>query len=188
VVVDEHGAVDHLARGEVIVIPTDTVYGVAVAAHVPGATDALFALKQRPTDVALPVLIADPMDAGAYALFSDEGRTLAEEHWPGALTLVGTRTALSEGWDLGGDATTVGLRCPDDMQIRRIAAAIGPLVTTSANLHGQPPCTTVAEVVAALGPDIPVLDGGTRDAQPSTVVDATTSKLRILRAGAVAIA
>jgi tRNA threonylcarbamoyl adenosine modification protein (Sua5/YciO/YrdC/YwlC family) len=182
-VIDEDKAIDLLARGEVVAIPTDTVYGLAVALHVPGATAALFALKERPTDVALPVLIPDPGDAGAYATFAVD----LTDYWPGALTIVGERTALSADWDLGGDAATVGLRCPDDMQIRRIASAVGPLVTTSANKHGRPPCTTAEEVVAALGPDVPVLDGGTRNGEPSTVIDATTDPVQVLREGPLVI-
>ena len=181
-VITEHEAIDLLMRGEVIAIPTDTVYGVAVAVNVPGATAALFALKERPTDVALPVLIADPTDANAYATFAVD----VSDYWPGAFTAVGTRTAISADWDLGGDGKTVGLRCPDDDQVRRIAAAVGPLVTTSANKHGQPPCTTALDVSTQLGA-IAVIDGGARNGQPSTVVDATRKPLRVLRQGAVAI-
>ncbi len=181
--IDEREAIDRLARGEVVALPTDTVYGLAVALHAPGGSRGLFALKQRPTDVALPVLIADPTDAGAYAVFAVD----LTEYWPGALTIIGTRTALSEDWDLGGNRATVGLRCPDDAAVRRMAAAVGPLATTSANKHGEPPCTTAEAVIAALGAAVPVLDGGTRDATPSTVVDATSDSVRVLRQGAVVI-
>jgi len=183
VVVDEQKAIDLLLRGAVVAIPTDTVYGVAVALHTPGATAALFALKERPTGVALPVLIPDPTDAGAYATFAVD----LTGYWPGPLTIVGHRTAMSADWDLGGDQSTVGLRCPDDDQVRRIAADAGPLVTSSANKHGEPPCTSVEEVVAALG-DIAVLDGGVRTGEPSTVVDATQKKWRVLRQGAITLA
>ncbi|HVT78572.1 MAG TPA: L-threonylcarbamoyladenylate synthase [Acidimicrobiales bacterium] len=168
---------DALARGEVVAIPTDTVYGVAVTV---GHSAALFALKERPTDVALPVLIADPEDAARFATFAVD----LTVYWPGALTIVGTRTPESARWDLGGDATTIGLRCPDDDELRALIRATGPLITTSANKHGQPPCTSAAEVRAALG-DIPLLDGGTRNGQPSTVVDATQDPIRVLRQGAV---
>jgi tRNA threonylcarbamoyl adenosine modification protein (Sua5/YciO/YrdC/YwlC family) len=129
------------------------------------------------------VLIPEPGDGNAYANFAVD----LSEYWPGALTVVGARTALSAEWDLGGDGATVGLRCPDDMQIRRICTEVGPLVTTSANKHGQPPCTSADEVAAALGDDVPVLDGGTRNGQPSTVVDATQDPVKILRQGALVI-
>ncbi|MEY2473968.1 MAG: L-threonylcarbamoyladenylate synthase [Actinomycetota bacterium] len=173
-------ALERLLAGEVVAIPTDTVYGVAV---IPAYTHALFALKERPTDVALPVLIAEPTDAASYATFAVD----LTDCWPGALTIVGTRTGESREWDLGGDPSTIGLRCPDDDDLRGLLRLTGPLVTTSANKHGEPPCTTAPEVHAALGDDIFVINGGVRDGRPSTVVDATQSPVRVLRQGAVVI-
>jgi tRNA threonylcarbamoyl adenosine modification protein (Sua5/YciO/YrdC/YwlC family) len=170
--------IERLLRGEVVAIPTDTVYGLAVS---PGHSAALFALKERPSDVALPVLIADPEDAATYATFAVD----LTHHWPGALTIVGTRTDASRDWDLGGDASTIGLRCPDDEDLRGLLRLTGPLVTTSANKHGEPPCTTADEVRAALGDDFEVLDGGVRNGTPSTVVDATRTPVRVLREGPV---
>ena len=126
---------------------------------------------------------ADPADALRYATYDVD----LSAHWPGALTIVGARTAESSEWDLGGDGATIGLRCPDDDDLRALIREVGPLVTTSANKHGQPPCTTAAEVTAQLG-DIAVLDGGTRNGQPSTVVDATQNPPRVLRQGAIVIA
>lgn len=172
--------VERLLAGEVVAIPTDTVYGLAV---VPGFSAALFALKARPVDVALPVLIPDPEDAASYATFAVD----LTDRWPGALTLVGTRTGGSMGWDLGGDGATIGLRCPDDDDLRGLMRICGPLITTSANKHGEPPCTTADEVRAALGDGITILDGGVRKGQPSTVVDATQSPARVLRQGSVTI-
>jgi tRNA threonylcarbamoyl adenosine modification protein (Sua5/YciO/YrdC/YwlC family) len=172
--------IERLLRGEVVAIPTDTVYGLAV---IPGYSDALFALKERPSDVALPVLIPEPEEAARYATFAVD----LTDRWPGALTIVGARTEESRPWDLGGDGTTVGLRCPDDDDLRGLMRLTGPLITTSANKHGQPPCTTPDEVRAALGPEIAVLDGGLRNGQPSTVVDATRNPVRVLRQGAVVI-
>ncbi len=178
-VIDEADAIARLKRGEVVALPTDTVYGVSA---IVGATAALFALKERPADVALPVLIAEPAEAAHYMTFAVE----LADYWPGALTVVGTRTAASEDWDLGGSGDTIGLRCPDDDRLRRIGRAVGPLVTTSANRHGHPPCTSAEEVIATLG-DIAVVDGGRRNAEPSTVIDATHVPFRVLRQGAVVI-
>jgi len=178
-VIDEAEAIARLERGEVVALPTDTVYGVAT---IVGASSALFAMKERPADVALPVLIAEPSEALHYMTFESD----VADHWPGALTIVGARTAASQDWDLGGTNQTIGLRCPDDDQLRRICRAVGPLVTTSANKHGRPACTSADEVIATLG-DIPVLDGGIRNGEPSTVVDATQTPLRVLRQGAVVI-
>lgn len=182
-VVTEDEAIELLRRGRVVAIPTDTVYGVAVAAAIPGATDALFELKERPADVALPVLIRDAESVDRYARFAVD----LTSYWPGALTVVGMRTQVSEPWDLGGDGLTLGLRVPDDVGIRRIAACVGPLATTSANKHGEPPCTTAEEVLAALGDAVPVVDGGLRNGVPSTVVDATVKPVRVLRQGDLVI-
>ena len=173
-------AIERLLRGEVVAIPTDTVYGIAV---LPASSDALFALKERPLDVALPVLIPDPEDAAVYATFAVDLTYL----WPGALTIVGTRAEAARAWDLGGDSTTIGLRCPDDEDLRGLLRVTGPLVTTSANKHGEPPCTTVDEVRAALGDGIAIIDGGVCGGRPSTVVDATREPLRVLRQGTLVV-
>lgn len=173
-----------LRAGEVVALPTDTVYGVAVALSVEGATDGLFAVKQRPRDVDLPVLVASLDQAESLGELAGRGRSLAERFWPGALTLVVNRhPALTA--DLGTSTHTVGLRCPDHDWVRRVCAEVGPIATTSANLHGQPPATTAAEVREQLGPDLLVADGGTRAGAPSTVVDATGTELRLLRQGAI---
>lgn len=182
---DELDAVARLRAGEVIALPTDTVYGLVAAAGVAGATARLFAIKGRPESVALPVLVADPDDAYALGDFDAAARALVDAHWPGALTIVVRRTEVSDGWDIGGDGGTIGLRCPDDDVVRSVARAVGPLAVTSANRHGEAPCTTAHEVVAALGDETPVLDGGHRAGTPSTVVDVTGDQHRILRQGSV---
>jgi tRNA threonylcarbamoyl adenosine modification protein (Sua5/YciO/YrdC/YwlC family) len=175
-----------LRQGEVVVIPTDTVYGVAVDPFVPGAAARLFAAKQRPADVALPVLV-DGLDQ-AWSLV-DEARVTAptrrlmERCWPGPLTVVLPRRA-GLALDLGGDETTVGLRWPDHDVPRGLCLVTGPLATTSANLHGQPTAPTAAEVAARLGDAVAlVVDGGRCEGAPSTVVDATGPEPRLLRTG-----
>ncbi len=184
-------AVDALRAGQVVGVPTDTVYGVAVDPARPGATDALFAVKERPRSVSLPVLVAGLDQAVAVAADgalapTTAARRLADALWPGGLTLVVARRP-GLGWDLGGDDDrTVGLRCPDQAIIHRLCAAVGPLATTSANRHGQPPLTTAAAVAAAFGDHLAVVvDGGTCDGVPSTVVDCTGPTLRCLRQGTV---
>src|SRR3954470_24382472 len=162
-------AVAALLRGEVVVVPTDTVYGVAVAASVVGATARLFEVKARPTDVALPVLVADEEQARSIAEVPPRAAALMAAHWPGGLTIVLPRRADFDV-DLGGtDPSTVGVRVPDHDVPRELARRVGPLVTTSANLHGRPTPSTAAEVRAELGVSI-VIDGGTCAGAPSTVV------------------
>jgi L-threonylcarbamoyladenylate synthase len=166
-----------LRRGEVIGIPTDTVYGLAA---LPAHEAQLFALKRRPAEVHVPLLVAAVEQAERVGELTSVARALIGEHWPGALTVVVSRQPGGAGQG------TVGLRCPDHERVRALLRVVGPLSTTSANLHGEPPLTTAAAVSAAF-PGIVVLDGGTCDGQPSTVVDCTGDEPVVLRPGAVAL-
>jgi L-threonylcarbamoyladenylate synthase len=153
---------------------------------VPGATDRLFAVKQRPHDVDLPVLVSVADQALALATAVPEAaRRLMARHWPGALTLVLPR-APDLGADLGDDDATVGVRCPDHPVPRALAATIGPLATTSANLHTEPTPETAAGVAEMFGDAVPVvLDGGPCAGSPSTVVDCTGMEPKLLREGRI---
>ena len=169
-----------------MVIPTDTVYGVAVAASVPGATQRLFAIKERPSDVPLPVLVADAEQATACAAkVPAAAKRLMARWWPGGLTIVLARSPDFDV-DLGGDGTTVGLRVPDHEVPRELARRVGPLVTTSANRHGRPTPPDAAGVAAELGDGVAVVvDGGTCEGEPSTVVSCVDGGVRIVRQGAI---
>lgn len=163
--------VEALLAGEVVAVPTDTVYGlVALLEH----ADKLFEVKQRPADVDLPVLCADR--AQAQSLAAEPLPGLVDEGWPGPLTVV-VRRAPSLTADLGAHADTVGLRVPDHPVPRELARRLGPLASTSANLHGRPPATTAQEI------DLPVMvvDGGVCNGTPSKVVDCTGPEPRLLR-------
>lgn len=174
-----------LLAGGAVILPTDTVYGVATATSVRGSTAALFRLKRRPTDVALPVLCADEAQARSLAgVLPPRADRLMSACWPGPLTLVVPRR---DGLDLdlgGPDDRTIGLRVPDAALVRAIAGRTGPLACTSANRHGEPPAATAADAAAALGPGVAaVLDGGRCDGLPSTVVGWEGGEHRILRQG-----
>lgn len=176
-VVDLAAAADVLRSGGVVAIPTDTVYGLAADVSYPEAVDMLFALKQRPREVEVPVLVTDvPQARGLAVIAAPYVERLLAEFWPGALTVVLDR--------LDGTGT-VGLRCPDHELVRELCRRVGPLATTSANLHGEPPLTTAAAVIEAFGPSVAVVDGGTCDGEPSTVIDATGPEFVLLRAGAI---
>jgi L-threonylcarbamoyladenylate synthase len=178
-----------LEAGEPVVLPTDTVYGVAALPSVAGATARLYALKDRRPDVPLAVLVAAPDDLDDLAAEVD-GPTadLVGRHWPGPLTVVVRRHPDRTGWDLGGDPGTVGVRCPDHPLVRAVAARTGPIATTSANRHGEPTPVTAAEAAASLtAPVAVVADGGTLVGTASTVVDVTADPWRILRQGALDI-
>jgi tRNA threonylcarbamoyl adenosine modification protein (Sua5/YciO/YrdC/YwlC family) len=177
-----------LLTGLVVGIPTDTVYGLAVDPRSPGATDLLFALKDRPSTVELPVLVADVEQA--EALVGPNGmpsvaRQLVARFWPGSLTIVMARRPGLD-WDLGGDGGSIGLRCPLYPAVQELCRRVGPLATTSANRHGQPPITTAAGVVDEFGDGVAsVLDGGVCDGTPSTVIAVSGTSVRCLRDGAV---
>jgi L-threonylcarbamoyladenylate synthase len=191
-------AVELLREGAVVAVPTDTVYGLAVDPFHPGAVEQVFALKERPASVPLPVLVAGPEQVEAVAgLLEAAARGLADRWWPGPLTLVVPRRRGFDV-DLGGGPPgrfTVGVRWPDHPVVRALCQAVGPLAVTSANPHGRPPATTAAQVVADLagagGPAAAgallgaVLDGGVCDGVPSTVVECRGPATRCLREGAV---
>ena len=182
-------AIEALRRGEVVALPTDTVYGVAVDLHVPGAIDRLFAAKGRPTEKAIMLLLADAEQAAEVGVFTPAARLLAAIGWPGGLTLVlRQRPDANLPLALTGGTPTIGLRLPDHPSPRALAAAVGPLPTTSANLAGAPAADTALGIVEQFGDAVAViLDGGpARGPLASTVVDCSGERPRIRRAGVLA--
>jgi L-threonylcarbamoyladenylate synthase len=188
---DEAGraeAVEALRRGEIVAIPTDTVYGLAAALDLPGSIDRLFEVKARPADRAIAVLLGDIGQAVDLVDLPPAGRLLGETFWPGGLTLVvGQRPDHPLPPELTGGRPTIGIRVPDHPAPRAIAAVLGPLPTTSANVSGEPELREAAEIAERLGDGLGlVLDGGpARGGVPSTVVDVTRDPPQILREGAI---
>ncbi len=176
-----------LASGAVAGIPTDTVYGLAALVASDGALGEIFELKGRPLDLALPVLVADLDQAEAFIGRSDRRLSLlARRFWPGALTIIVSIDARVPP-RLGGDGASVGLRCPDDDIVRDLCRRVGPLAVTSANRHGEPPITSAWQFSAVFGGRVDaVLDGGTRDGLPSSVVSIVKREARLLREGPIA--
>ncbi|MGN6743998.1 MAG: L-threonylcarbamoyladenylate synthase [Amnibacterium sp.] len=182
-----------ISRGDLIVMPTDTVYGVAADAFQPMAVRRLLMAKGRGPEAPPPVLVPtrDTLDALAEVV-PEAVLTLVERFWPGALTVIlPARPTLA--WDLGETHGTVALRMPDDRIALELLAETGPLAVSSANLTGRPAATTVQEAVDMLGNVIDVyLDSGATPGNvPSTIIDATaladgTGPLRIVRHGALA--
>lgn len=181
-------AVAAVRRGEVIALPTETVYGIGADPYLPEAARRVFAAKGRPENVALPVLVAEPGDAERLALIGAGAARLAARYWPGPLTLVLARRPGIE-LHLGGDPATVGVRCPDHDVARALLRRTGPLAVTSANPHGSPPATTAEQVRLLLGDDVAaVVDAGPCDGSPSTVVAVTPQAdlpLQVFRQGAL---
>lgn len=185
-----HWARRYLGCGQVVAFPTDTVYGIGAHAFLPEAVATLYAVKQRPLEKAIPILIADVADTACVA-----GRVpaivwrLAEQFWPGELTLVVPRAPHLPSIVTAGE-DTVAVRCPDHPVARALIRALGaPLAATSANLSGQPNPTTAQQVAAQLTGRLPlILDGGPAPVgTPSSVVDVSVDPPRLLRAGAISI-
>ena len=181
-------AIDILQAGGIVALPTDTVYGIAVALGAPDGIRRLFEAKLRPPDRSIALLVADRAQAETLGLFSRAARTLADACWPGGLTLVLPRVSgVDLPAEISADARTIGLRMPDHPAPRALAAGVGPLPTTSANRSGEPEARDADAIEAVLGGAVDlILDGGpARGGPASTVVDCTGSWPRVLRAGAV---
>ena len=182
-------AVNVLSRGGLVVLPTDTVYGIAADAFTPPAVQALLDAKGRGRQMPPPVLIADVRVLDGLATDVPAGaRALAEAFWPGGLTLI-VRAQPSLAWDLGETRGTVALRVPDHETARALLQRTGPLAVSSANRTGSPAAVTAQEAYDQLGDSVAVyLDGGDAPGQvASSIVDATGPALRLVRAGALSL-
>lgn len=173
--------------GDLIVMPTDTVYGIGTRPDDPAATARLFEAKGRPRHLELPVLVPSAAAARDVAAFDERAEVLIGRLWPGPLTLVLPRTDASRPWELGGDPATIGLRMPHHPLALAVLSRTGPLAVSSANRSGGPTpeeCDglerTFGDVVAVyLCQDEPLAG------RPSTVLDLSHGEPRILRAGAL---
>lgn len=177
-------AVDALRAGQAVGLPTDTVYVLAVNPFVPGASDRLFALKRRPRDLDLPVLVASLDQAlGLVTSLPEPARRLMERCWPGPLTLVLPRDPDLAA-DLGDDDLTIGVRMSDHPVLRALCERVGPLGVAAAGIHGERELETAEEVSDTFGGAVPVVvDGGRCAGLPATVVDATGEDPHLIREG-----
>ena len=180
-------AAEAVRRGEVVVLPTDTVYGVGVDAFASDAVAAVLAVKGRGREMPLPVLVPTPQTVdGLAADIPAYARDLIHAFWPGPLTLV-MHAQSSLMWDLGETNGTVALRMPRNDTALALLSEVGPMAVTSANVTGQPPATTVLDAAAQLGSAVSVyLEAGpSAGGLASTILDCTHQTPVILRAGAV---
>ena len=179
-----------LLAGRLVVLPTETVYGIAARPDHESATRDLFEAKRRPTGLNLPVLAPTADSAWTVGRKVEGAERLAFSFWPGPLTLVLPRTNAAREWYLGEEPDTVGVRVPDHPVASRLLERTGPIAATSANLSGEPPLASRDDLVAAFGervavylvlpPALPPPEG-----QASTVVDLTGKGPRILREGPI---
>jgi tRNA threonylcarbamoyl adenosine modification protein (Sua5/YciO/YrdC/YwlC family) len=177
-------------RGDLVVLPTDTLYGLGCDAFKKHAVAALFRAKGRGRDMPLVVMVGarKTLDGLVHRL-PKPARALADAFWPGALTIV-VEHARSLDWDLGETAGTVAVRMPMHPVALEVLREVGPMAVSSANQTGQPPAVTVAQAREQLGYAARVyLDGGPCPApEPSTIVDLAGPEPTLLRAGALPVA
>lgn len=184
-------AAEAVLRGGVIAFPTDTLYGLSCSLVDPSAVEMLARLKRRDPSHAVISLIPTPDLAWALAYeVPPAAEKLIRAFWPGPLSIILTASGFVPE-RVRGQGATVALRCPNDPLSQALLARIGgPVVSSSANLSGQPPAETAEEVVRYFGNQLDlVLDGGPRrGGQPSTLVDCSGARPKLLRRGAVDVA
>ncbi len=181
------GLVETVRAGRLVVLPTDTVYGIGADAGNAEAVGAVLAAKGRGRQMPPPVLVADAAAIGRLcADVPEAARRLAATHWPGGLTLI-LRAREDLGWDLGETGGTVALRMPDHPVALELLRAAGPMAVTSANLTGLPPATDVDQAVAFFGDAVSdYLDAGpTPGSTPSTIIDLAHGSPRAIRLGTI---
>jgi tRNA threonylcarbamoyl adenosine modification protein (Sua5/YciO/YrdC/YwlC family) len=176
-------------RGELVVVPTDTVYGIGADAFDPAAVRALLEAKGRGREMPPPVLVSAATTLDALAVqVPAYARALVERFWPGPLTLVCHQQASLQ-WDLGETRGTVAVRMPDHDVVLQILERTGPLAVSSANRTGMPAATDADQAADMLGESVAVIvDAGTSPGgQASTIVDCTGPRGRVLRLGALSL-
>ncbi len=177
-----------LAQGGLVVLPTDTVYGLAANANLESALRRVFAIKERPGDNPLPILLADADDITRAAIeIPALAHELAAHFWPGPLTIVLRKSSSISNLVTAGQPT-VGLRVPDHSLARSVLRYCDfPVAVTSANLSGEPAATTPEQVCATLSEQVDLLidDGPCAGGAPSTVLDLAGARPRIVRHGPV---
>jgi len=179
-----------LEAGQLVVFPTETVYGIGARPDLPAATTALFEVKSRPSSLSLPVLANDASSAWELGVPDHSAKRLAEAFWPGPLTIVMPRTDRTIPWMLGDQTATIAVRVPDHAISQALLDRAGPLAATSANPSGDPPLEHAKDLVAAFAGRAAVIlvlpeDAGYPSGTPSTVVDCTSPAIRVLRTGAI---
>ena len=170
-----------VAGGGVVVLPTESFYGLGADPRSAAGVERIHVLKGRPAELGLPVLCADWQQLESLVVVGERYRVKLRRMWPAALTVVlpmKNAVAAARG-------TTLAVRIPAHRELRALLYRVGPLTGTSANRHGESPCTTVDDALRSLAgaPEL-VLDGGTTaGGQPSTLVDLTAAEARVLRVG-----
>lgn len=177
-----------LADGEVIGLPTDTVYGLAADPQNLDAMARIYELKGRPEGKPVGLLVASLNQALEVVRLNKPARALAEKHWPGPLTLIAWPTVVLPSWVGHRVSRSVGVRVPDHAATLEILSACGPLAVTSANRSDESETFSDAEAERIFGDSVAVwIPGDCPGGAASTVVDATGRRLNVIRQGPVTI-
>jgi tRNA threonylcarbamoyl adenosine modification protein (Sua5/YciO/YrdC/YwlC family) len=177
-----------IERGELVVMPTDTVYGVGADAFTRSAVEEVFKAKNRDHDMPIGVLVGSWSGLDGLVLgVSSAARQLVEAYWPGGLSII-VEHAPSLAWDLGSTRGTVMVRMPSHPVALDLLARTGPLAVSSANISGQPAPATAAAAKKQLGDSVTIyLESGRVNGRGSTIVDLTGDQPTLRRAGAVRV-
>jgi L-threonylcarbamoyladenylate synthase len=179
-------AVEVLAAGRVVGVPTDTVYGLAADPFREEALERLYALKSRPAERPVSLLVASLEQAGRVAELTPEAEELAGQYWPGPLTLVLGRSRDVPEWLGNPERNTIGVRVPDHSTALELLEEAGPLAVTSANRSGEEPALSAEDARAIFGIQVALyLAGSSPGGVASTVLDLTVTPFRTLRAGPI---
>ena len=181
------GVVAALAAGEVVVIPTDTVYGLACDPTNAAAVERIYTIKGRPAGLELTLLAANRADVEEAVDLDETARRLADRFWPGPLSIVAPVGRMRLAIPRSG--VTLSTRVPGHALLLELLSRTGPLATTSANRHGAPPATDAGSAIAALGDAVAiVLDGGPAGGLASTIIDCSRTPPEVLREGPISTA
>lgn len=174
-----------LGEGELVVVPTDTMYAVIGDPFHPDGPDRIYAARGATRDRPLPIVVHNPRQLPAFAEVGEQAQRLMAAFWPGALTLVCVAEE-SMSWDLGESEGTVAVRMPAEPLLLMVLSDTGPLACTAAATVGEEAPSTAAQAMASLGDAVALyVDGGPRPLRPSTVVDVSRGGAEVRRLGAV---
>jgi L-threonylcarbamoyladenylate synthase len=186
VAVDVAAAARAIKRGEVIGVPTDTVYGLAADPYDEAALDRLYDVKGRDEGKPIAILVADLDQGLSLGAMSDRALDLADRYWPGAVTLVVPRLDTAPTWLGDTRRRTVALRCPDHPVALDLLTLTGPLAVTSANRSDEEPVTSASDAARVFGDLVlTYLPGEAGGGRPSTLVDLTHPTETVLRSGPI---
>jgi len=187
IVADLDAAGTAIKRGGVVAIPTDTVYGLVCDPRNADAVDRIYAIKRRPAGLELTLLAGSLADVEEAVALPAAARRLADRFWPGPLSIIAPVRRRDLAIPRSG--TTLSCRVPDHDLARRLLRQTGPLASTSANRHGEPPASTASAVRASIGAELDlILDGGAAGGVASTIIDCGRTPPRVVREGPISAA